>query len=87
MDFEKDTCPVIKVDGFIEKGKQFDLEINLPEDNRNVIYGVIKDCYKEPVKDAVVKLIEVCYEYGKEERERFPEAGPLDGPRAAWTEI
>ena len=68
MDFEKDACPIIKVDGFIEKGKQFDLEINLPEDHRNVIYGVIKDCYKEPVKDAVVKLIEVCYEYGKEER-------------------
>ena len=68
MEFEKDFCPVVKVDGFIEKGKQFDLEINLPEDNRNVIYGVIKDCYKDPVEDAVVKLIEVCYEYGKEER-------------------
>lgn len=68
MDFEKDFCPVVRVDGFIEKGKQFDLEINLPEDNRNVIYGVIKDCYKEPVEDAVVKLIEVCNEHGKEER-------------------
>ena len=68
MDFEKDYCPVVKVDGFIEKGKQFDLEISLPEDNRNVIYGVIKDCYKDPVDNAVVKLIEVCYEYGKEER-------------------
>ena len=39
-----------------------------PEDNRDVIFGVIKDCYKEPVEDAVVKLIEVCYEFGKEER-------------------
>ena len=68
MDYEKDYCPIVKVDGFIEKGKQFDLEINLPEDNRNVIYGVIKDCYKDPVENAVVKLIEVCYEYGKEER-------------------
>ena len=70
MDFEekKSNCCDVKVDGFIEKGKQFDLEINLPEDNRNVIYGVIKDCYKEPVEDAVVKLIEVCYDYGKEER-------------------
>ena len=68
MDFEKDSCPVVKVDGFIEKGKQFDLEINIPEDNRNVIYGVIKDCYKDPVENAVVKLIEVCYEHGKEER-------------------
>ena len=65
MDFDKDSCPVVRVDGFIEKGKQFDLEINLPEDNRNVIYGVIRDCYKEPIEDAVVKLIEVDYEYGK----------------------
>ena len=68
MDFNKEMCPVVKVDGFIEKGKQFDIEINLPEDDRNVIFGVIKDCYKDPVADAVVKLIEVCYEYGKEER-------------------
>lgn len=69
MDFEdKKPYRDIKVDGFIEKGKQFDLEITLPEDNRNVIYGVIKDCYKEPVEDAVVKLIEVNYECGKEER-------------------
>ena len=69
MDFEeKKPCREIKVDGFIEKGKQFDLEINLPEDNRDVIFGVIRDCYKEPVEDAVVKLIEVCHEYGKEER-------------------
>ena len=65
---EKKNCSDIKVDGFIEKGKQFDLEINLPEDNRDVIYGVIKDCYKEPVEDAVVKLVEVCYVHGKEER-------------------
>ena len=69
MEFEeKKQCCEIKVDGFIEKGKQFDLEITLPEDNRDVIYGIIKDCYKEPIENAVVKLIEVCYEYGKEER-------------------
>lgn len=60
MEFDKKMCPIVDVDGFVEKGKQFDLEINLPEDNRNVIYGVIKDCYGDPVKDAVVKLIEVC---------------------------
>lgn len=68
MDFEKKDYPIVKVDGFIEKGKQFDIEVNMPEDNRNVIFGVIKDCFKEPVEDAVVKLIEVCHEYGKEER-------------------
>ena len=37
-------------------------------DNRNVIYGVIRDCYKEPVCDAVVKLVEIVCECGKEER-------------------
>ena len=40
----------------------------LTEDNRDVIYGVVKNCFKEPVKDAVVKLVEVVYEDGKEER-------------------
>ena len=68
MDFEKPCCPVVEVDGAIACGKQFDLDITLPCDNRNVIYGVIRDCYKEPVKDAVVKLIEVVCECGKEER-------------------
>ena len=59
MELDKNVCPVVKIDGFAEKGKQFDLDITIPEDNRNVIYGVIKNCYKEPVVDAVVKLIEV----------------------------
>ena len=69
MEFEeKKQCQEIKVDGFIEKGKQFDLEINLPEDNRDVIFGIIRDCYKEPVEDAVIKLIEVSHDCGKEER-------------------
>lgn len=68
MEFDKKPCPVIDVDGVIASGKQFDLDITLPEDNRNVIYGIVKDCYGDPVKDAVVKLIEVVYEYGKEER-------------------
>ena len=68
MNFEKKDCPIVGVDGFIEKGKQFDVEINLPEDNRGVIYGIIKDCFKEPVEDAVVKLVEVSHECGKEER-------------------
>lgn len=68
MDFEKPCCPVVEVDGAIACGKQFDLDITLPCDDRNVIFGVIKDCYKEPVKDAVVKLIEIVCECGKEER-------------------
>ena len=69
MEFdEKKECPIIKVDGVIADGKQFDLDITLPNDNRNVIYGVVKDCYRDPVENAVIKLIEVVREYGKEER-------------------
>lgn len=68
MDFAKKPCPIVDIDGVIASGKQFDLDIVLPEDDRNVIYGVIRDCYKEPVKDAVVKLIEIVCDCGKEER-------------------
>ena len=68
MDNNKPCCPDLDVDGVISGGKQFDLDIMLPEDNRDVIYGVIKNCFKEPVCDAVVKLVEVVYDCGKEER-------------------
>ena len=60
-------CPLVDIDGFIADGKQFDLDITLANDHRDVIYGVVKDCFKEPVKDAVVKLVEVEYKYGKKE--------------------
>lgn len=68
MEYEEKGCQIKDVNGHIEAGKQFDLEIVLPEDNRSVLFGVVRDCYKEPVKDAVVKLIEVDCECGKEER-------------------
>ena len=69
MDYDKNICPIIDVDGVIENGKQFDIDITLPEDNRNVIYGIVRDCYKDPVPNAVVKLIEViCNHKGEEER-------------------
>ena len=68
MEFDKNVCPVLNVDGVMATGKQYDLEINLPEDNRTVIYGIIKDCYQEPVCDAVVKLVEVVCEHGMDER-------------------
>ena len=58
MEFEKKV--IVDVDGFIETGKQFDLDLKLPEDNRNVVYGVIRDSRGNPVSDAVVKLVEVC---------------------------
>ncbi len=68
MDNKKPHCPVLDIDGVISAGKQFDLDITLPEDNRDVIYGVVKNCFKEPVRDAVIKLVEVVYDCGKEER-------------------
>lgn len=66
MEFEKKEK--IEIDGFVSNGTQFDLDIQLPEDNRNVVFGMVKDSYGEPVKDAVVKLIEIVKQYGNEER-------------------
>lgn len=66
MDFEKKEK--IEVDGFVSSGTQFDLEAKLMEDNRSAIFGIVKDSYGEPIRDAVVKLIEIVREYGKEER-------------------
>ena len=54
-------CPVVDIDGVIADGKQFDIDITLPKDKRNVIFGTVKDAYKDPVKDAVVKLVEIKY--------------------------
>ena len=68
MEYDKNICPVLDVDGVLATGKQFDVDITLPDDNRSVIYGVVKDCHKEPISDAVVKLVEVICEHGKEER-------------------
>ena len=67
MEGKKPYCPVLDVDGVISGGKQFDLDITLPEDNRDVIYGVVKNCFKEPVDNAVVKLVEIEYKCGKKE--------------------
>ena len=58
MEFDKKV--IVDVDGFIETGKQFDLDLRLPEDNRNVIYGIVRDAKGNPVEDAVVKLVEIC---------------------------
>ena len=60
-------CPIVDIDGYIANGKQYDLDITLAQDNRDVIYGVVKNCFKDPVKDAVVKLVEVDYNMGKKE--------------------
>lgn len=69
MEFENfDNKMNIEMNGFIEKGTQFDIDVRVPEDDRNVAFGVVKDEYGEPIKDAVVKLIEVERMMGKEER-------------------
>ena len=68
MEYDKNICPIVDIDGVIAGGKQYDLDIRLPEDNRNVIYGIVKDHCGDPVQDAVVKLIEIVCEHGKEER-------------------
>ena len=49
----------IEVSGHIETGRNFDVEISLPGDNRDSIYGIIKDFRNEPVEDAVVQLVEI----------------------------
>lgn len=40
MDFEhkKTFCPILDVDGVISGGKQFDLDVTLPDDNRKKYY-------------------------------------------------
>ncbi len=68
MDYDKKICPIVDVEGVIENGKQYDIDITLPEDNRNVIFGIVRDCYKEPVPNAIVKLIEIIYDNGCEEK-------------------
>lgn len=70
MDINEKKCeqhPFVDIDGFIAEGKQFDLDIVLANDHRDVIYGIVKDCFKEPVRDAVVKLVEVDFKVGKKE--------------------
>ena len=65
----KPHCPIIDVNGLISNGKQFDLDITLPEDNRDIIFGTVKNIFKEPIKNAVVKLIEIDFKKdGKKRR-------------------
>ena len=61
-------CPCFDVNGLISNGKQFDLDITLPEDSRDVVFGTVKNVFKEPIKDAVVKLIEI--DFGRDGRKK-----------------
>jgi len=69
MNNDKKYCPIVDVDGVMASGKQFDLDITIGDDQRNAIFGVVKNCYGEPICDAVVKLIEIDCEH---ENERKP---------------
>ncbi len=68
MEFENFNKMNVEMNGFIENGKQFDIDVKVPTSNRNVAFGVVRDEYGDPIKDAVVKLIEVEKMMGKEER-------------------
>jgi len=68
--FEKKCNPILDITGMIENGTQYDLDITLPEDNKGAIFGVVKDCKGRPVKEAIVKLIEV--ECTREGEKRCP---------------
>jgi len=69
MEFDKKPdYPIVKVDGFVSVGNQYDIDITLPEDGRGVVYGIIRDCNEDPICDAVVKLVEIERIYGKEDR-------------------
>ena len=39
-------CPCFEVNGLISNGKQFDLDITLPEDSRDVVFGTVKNVFK-----------------------------------------
>ncbi len=68
MDFDNFDKNKVELNGFIEKGKQYDIEVKVPEDKRSVVFGIVKDEYGDPICDAVVKLIEVEKMLGREER-------------------
>ncbi len=68
MEYEKNVCPILNIDGVLATGKQFDLDITLPNDDRSVVYGIVKDSCGDPVSNAVVKLVEIVDDCGKKER-------------------
>lgn len=68
MEFDEKKGKELEVQGFVSNGIEFDLDIKLPEDNREAIFGTVKNSYGDPIEDAVVKLIEVKKDFGKIER-------------------
>lgn len=68
MEFENKKEKEIDVEGFVSDGIEYDLDIKLPKDDREAVFGTVKDSYGDPIEDAVVKLIEVKKDFGKTER-------------------
>ena len=61
MELDKPHKPIIDVDGVISAGKQFDLDVTLPEDNRDVIYGVVKNNEIDVTEEYVYKFADGSY--------------------------
>lgn len=50
---------LVKFDFSPRENEQIDIVVNVPEDKRSVIHGIVKSCGNYIIKDAVVKLFEV----------------------------
>lgn len=50
---------IVKFDFCPKENEQLDVVVNVPEDKRSVIHGIVTNCKHELIKDAVVKLFEV----------------------------
>lgn len=50
---------LVKFDFSPRENEQIDIVVNVPEDKRSVIHGIVKSCENYIIKDAVVKLFEV----------------------------
>lgn len=49
MEYDKNICPVVNVDGVIERGKQYDLDITLPDVNKKIYQFT----YKKIIEKAI----------------------------------
>ena len=50
---------LVKFEFCPKENEQIEAVIKVPEELRSVIHGVVVDCRNKPIKDAVVKLLEV----------------------------
>jgi hypothetical protein len=55
---------IVKFDFSPRENEQLDVVVNVPEDKRSVIHGIVTNCDNDLIKDAVVKLFEVIEKSG-----------------------